>query len=342
MMEVAGSARSFRHINVFPYAPHLAFWQAHYAGLGFGTFCVGSGGGKTLGTAGNIALMDRIQPNAIIGMPTFVYHLLTEAAALGKCWKQLKIICLGGEKVPAVLRKKLQELVETLGSPAVKVVSMYGFTEAKMAFPECPSYSGTDATGFHLSPDMGIVEIVDPETGQPVPNGTPGEIVYTPIDARGTVVLRYRTGDLLDGGLTWETCPQCGRTVPRLLGNIRRVSEIRCMKIDKLKGTMVDFNHLEQILDDQEGLQAWQIELRKAHDDPLECDVVIVHATPLPGVVEESLRHHITEKMQSTLEISPNAVLFHDLEEMRDRLGVGRLLKEEKIIDRRASALISA
>lgn len=339
IMEVGGSARDFRHVNLFPYAPHLAFWQTHYAGLGFGTFCIGTGGGKTLGTAGNIALIEKIKPNVIIGMPTFMYHLLTEAAAMGKCWKQLKIVSLGGEKVPPGLRKKLQDIVESLGSPAVKVISIYGFTEAKMAFAECPSFDGTVPTGFHLSPDLGLVEIVDPETGMRVPDGQPGEIVYTPLDDRGTVVLRYRTGDLIDGGLTWEPCPQCGRSLPRLTGAIRRVSEIRRLHMDKLKGTLVDFNALEQILDDEEGLRAWQIELRKDHDDPLECDVVLVHATAMPGVPEETLRRRIQNKLKQTLEISPDDILFHDMEQMREKLGVGRLLKEERITDKRVPNL---
>ena len=42
------SQRDFKHMNLFPYAPHLAFWLAHHAGLGFGTFMLSTGGGKTL------------------------------------------------------------------------------------------------------------------------------------------------------------------------------------------------------------------------------------------------------------------------------------------------------
>ena len=83
----------------------------------------------------------------------------------------------------------------------------YGFTEAKMAWPECPYPEGAESAGFHLYPDFGIIEIVDPKTGEPVGEGQPGEIVFTPLDARGTVVLRYRTGDLIDGGLVYEPCP---------------------------------------------------------------------------------------------------------------------------------------
>ena len=86
------------------------------------------------------------------------------------------------------------------------------------------------------------------------------------------MVVRYRTGDHLDGGLSCEPCTYCGRTVPRLVGNISRVSEIRRLDFAKLKGTLVDFNGLEHALDDLDGLGPWQIELRKHNDDPFECD----------------------------------------------------------------------
>jgi len=58
--------------------------QGIKASLGFGTFMVSSGGGKTLGTLGNIYLIEKIQPDILIGMPTFVYHPLREAVEMGK------------------------------------------------------------------------------------------------------------------------------------------------------------------------------------------------------------------------------------------------------------------
>lgn len=335
VMQCGKSQRDYRHVNVFPYAPHLAFWQAHYAGIGFNTFMVSSGGGKTLGTAGNITLIDKIQPDIIIGMPTFIYHLLHEAAAEGHRWPSLKMLVLGGEKVAEGLRARLHQLAAAIGANEIDVLSTYGFTEAKMAFPECPTASGVGVSGYHLYPDMGMIELVDPKTGQPVPEGHPGEIVFTPLDARGTVVLRYRTGDIAQGGLTWEPCPNCGRTCPRLLGPISRVSEVRELNLDKIKGTLVDFNLLEHLLDDQKGVAAWQIELRKRNDDPLEIDEVVLHITPDHGVSSTDLARVVRRRFTEATEISPNDIVFHDLKAMRDRLGIGRLLKEEKLVDLR-------
>lgn len=336
LMECGRSQKDFRHLNAFPFAPHLAFWQAHHAGLSFGTFMVSTGGGKAMGTDGNLRLIDRIQPDVLIGMPTFLYHLLREGLEQGRHWPNLKRLVLGGEKVASGLRARLARLARDLGARDTHIISTYGFTEAKMAFPECPA--GTEASGFHLSPDLALIELVEPRTGRPVGAGEPGEIVFTPLDARGTVVLRYRTGDIAEGGLSWERCPHCGRLGPRLLGPISRVSEVRELHLDKIKGTLVNFNLLEHLLDDQKGVAAWQIELRKRDDDPLEVDELILHVAPENGVNVEDLQHRVARRVAEATEVSPNAVEFHDLPNLRARLGVGTLLKEAKLLDRRPTA----
>jgi phenylacetate-CoA ligase len=337
LMECGRSEKGFRHVNMFPYAPHLGFWQAHYASLGFGTFMVSSGGGKTIGTAGNIALIDRVMPDILIGVPTFVYHLLREAVEMGKHWPQLKRVVLGGEKVAQGMRAHLRDLCQELGA-SVHVVGTYGFTEAKMAFPECCSSTGITPTGYHLSPDLGIVEVIDPKTGKAMPPGQPGEIVFTPLDSRGTVVLRYRTGDMAEGGMVWGECPHCGRRGPRLLGPISRVSEVKSLSLDKVKGTLVDFNMLEHLLDDQKGIAAWQLELTKHNNDPHELDELILHLAPEPGVTRAEAERMVKHRFHQVTELMPNELRFHSMETLRDMLGVGRLLKEEKVVDRRSKA----
>ncbi|HUF62375.1 MAG TPA: AMP-binding protein [Verrucomicrobiales bacterium] len=336
LMEICRTTAEFRIVNAFPFAPHLAFWQAHYAGLGGGRFVLSTGGGKVMGTDGNIRLIDRLQADALIAMPTFLYHLLQHAASSGMRWPKLRVLVLGGEKVPQGMRRKLRALCAELGAGAVEIVSTYGFTEGKMAWSECPVGEG-ETTGYHLYPDFAYVEIVDPKTGEPVPEGRPGEIVCTPLDARGTVVLRYRTGDLIDGGLVYDPCPACGRRCPRLIGNISRISDVRRLNLSKIKGVLVDFNALERVLDDTEGLGAWQIEVRKLNDDPLEIDRIVVHAVAMDGA-ESSLAERIRERLSEAAELTPNEILFHDWDAMRELQGVGRELKEKKVVDHRPKA----
>ncbi len=335
VMDVCGARPEFRMINAFPFAPHLAFWLTHYAGTEFGVLVTSTGGGKVMGTEGNLRLVRKLIPDVIIGVPTFVYHLLHQAANEGLRCENLKKIVLGGEKVSDGLRHKLRDLAREVGASDVDVLSTYGFTEAKMAFAECPYPHDQSPSGYHLYPDMAIVEIVDPKIGEPLPSGSPGEIVFTPLDARGSAVLRYRTGDFTDGGLTYEPCPHCGRSVPRITGKISRVSEIREMNLDKLKGTLVDFNQLEHILDDAPHVGAWQLELRKLNDDPHEVDEIILHVQKSDGTDDDELSHGLRDRMFNHTEIHPNRVEFHNIEEMRRLQGVGVVMKEQKVVDHR-------
>ena len=311
VMRVCGAEREMRMVNLFPFAPHLAFWLTHYAGTEFGVFVLGTGGGKVMGTEGNLRLIRKIRPDVLIGMPTFLYHLLTEALREGVELPNLRKLVLGGEKAPTGMRRKLRALAAQLGAPQVDVLRTYGFTEAKMAWAECPFHEDAGSAGYHVHPDLSLIEIVDPKTGEPRGEGEPGEIVFTPLNARGSVVLRYRTGDCIDGGLYYEPCPFCGREVPRLVGEISRNSEFRELRVDKLKGTLVDFNHLEHVLDNFEHLGTWQVELRKRHDDPLECDELILHAEKNDGFDAAALREMLNARFLTELELHPNRIEFH-------------------------------
>ncbi len=69
------------------------------------------------------------------------------------------------------------------------------------------------ADGLHVNEDHFLVEAVDPETGVPVPDGTPGELVFTTVTREALPLLRYRTGDI--ASLRRGTCA-CGRTLVRM------------------------------------------------------------------------------------------------------------------------------
>lgn len=320
VMQICGAQPDFRLLNMFPYAPHLAFWFTHYAATAYGLFCVGTGGGKVMGTEGNLRLMQKIKPDVLIGMPTFLYHVLQQAAESGLQCLTLKKLVLGGEKAADGIRRKLRQLAARLGSPNVQVLATYGFTEAKMAWAECPCEEDQTPSGYHLYPDLGLFEVIEPRTGEVVPSGTPGELVFTPLEARGSVVLRYRTGDYLDGGLVYEPCPYCKRTMPRLYGKISRSSEVRSMQLDKLKGTLVDFNQLEHVLDDAPNVGSWQLELRKFNDDPMELDELVLHVHKATEVADEKLRRELNNRFLERTEVQPNRIVFHDADEIRSLL----------------------
>ena len=339
IIQLGGAKKEDKILNMFPYAPHLAYWLAHYACMSMNLFCLSTGGGKVMGTEGNIRMLTKIKPNIVVGMPTFVYHVLKQAVEEGSTCSSIKTLVLGGEKVVDGTRRKLSALAEKLGSPHVKVIATYGFTEAKMAWAEAPATPGEPSSGYHLDPNLGIVEIIDPKTEEVLGPETPGEIVFTPLNARGSVVMRYRTGDFISEGLTYSKCPYSNSMVPRLVGKISRTSEFKSMQLKKLKGTIVNFNEMDHILDDLEGIGTWQVELKKVNNDPLELDELVLHLVKDGRTSRELIEHRIYESFQEILEVSPNAIYFHEVGEMRKRQKVGDVLKEEKFLDNRPTSV---
>jgi len=342
IVEMGGVQPDERMVNMFPFAPHLAFWYMYYSGIDRNVFALATGGGKVMGTEGNLRAVVKLKPQVLVAMPTFLYHVLQQAVDQKLRLEGIRLLVLGGDKVPDGTRRKLGALCAEVGSPGVRIMSTYGFTEAKLAWTECPIVPGTPPPGYHLYADQGIIEIINPETGEVVPDGTGGEIVWTPLDQRGTVVLRYRTGDQCEHGITWEPCPCCGRRMPRLVGKISRVSDVHALRFQKVKGTIVDFNELERALDDLPGVGAWQIELRKAHDNPLDLDELNVHVTPAGSGSPNTLDHAVRSLLHAHFELSPNRVVLHTAEEMRVLQKVGVALKEQKIVDNRPKADVSA
>ncbi|MBL8862180.1 MAG: AMP-binding protein [Planctomycetes bacterium] len=323
-----------RIVNMFPFAPHLAFWQTAMAGLETGRMMLSTGGGKVMGTAGNLRLAERLQPHVLIGTPGFVYHLLREGAERGTRLDAVNLVILGAEKVTPGMKHKMAEALARMGSKQVVISGTYGFTEARMAFSECPADPAV-SPGYHIYPDLGVFEVVEPETGRVLGEGQTGELVYTPIDGRGTIVCRYRTGDLAVGGVTWEPCPACGRTVPRIAGELRRVSDQRAMNLTKIKGTLVDLSSLGSVISNLPEVEEWQVVLQKKDDDPHELDELVVRVSTRPGTDRAPFEKKLREELMVGVEVAPNGVEFKTTPEMLEVLGMETEMKEKRFLDRR-------
>lgn len=117
---------------------------------------------------------------------------------------QLKTICIGAEPHSEEQRLRIEQLL------GVKAYNCFGMSEMNgpgVAF-EC-----TEQNGLHIWEDYVIVEIVDPETLQPLPDGEVGELVLTTINREAMPLIRYRTRDLTS--IIQGEC-KCGRTHRRI------------------------------------------------------------------------------------------------------------------------------
>ena len=145
------------------------------------------------------------------------------AAYLGETMKEMG---LSPEEIPlkagifgaeAWSEEMRHDIEKTLG---IKAYDIYGLTELSgpgVAF-ECCAQSG-----MHINEDHFLAEIIDPNTGEPLPDGTKGELVFTSLDKKAFPLLRYRTRDVCM--LTREKCP-CGRTHVKMAKPMGRTDDM--------------------------------------------------------------------------------------------------------------------
>jgi phenylacetate-coenzyme A ligase PaaK-like adenylate-forming protein len=325
-----------RTVSLFPYAPHLAFWQVAYCGMGTGTLTLNTGGGRVMPTEKLIGAIETLKATCVVGMPGFFYHLLRRAVAEGRDFSSVRTIALGGENVPPGLKRKIVDTMQLVGAKDVRVASVLGFTESRMCWTEC---AHGERTGFHTYPDLSIFEIIDPKDGRLLGEGETGELVYTGLDGRGSAVLRYRTGDVVEGGLVEsEPCPGCKRRVPRIMSNLQRVSNVKSLEIGKIKGTLVNMNTLSEMFSGDPEIEEWQLEIRKKNDDPFDVDEVVLRCALKGREDPEGFKRRIQEEIYARSEVHVNEVRIEPLADVLRRIGMETLTKEERIVDRRKRA----
>lgn len=324
---VAGFSSDNVGLNAFPYSPHLGFWLAYYGLLEAGLTSLATGGGKVMGTQKIMDSMERLKVNVVTMIPGYCYHLLRQAVQQGRDFSNLKYIVFGAERVSPAFREKVKELLTQVKAKEVQILATYASTEAKTAWIQCAEH-----TGYHLYPDLEFIELVDTD-GKRVNEGEGGEIVYTALDWRGTVVVRYRTGDMAQG-IEYDPCPSCGRTVPRILPDIQRKSDVKEFHLTKIKGELVNLNNVFPLMSGVKGLDEWQLVIRKRNNDAFDLDELVVRASAKSGTPFAQLEDEIKKKMHAEMQVSVQ-VEPQTTEQLIDTLGMETELKEKRILDQR-------
>lgn len=327
LFDVSGIARENVGLNAFPYSPHLGFWLAYYGLLEAGLTALATGGGKIMGTQKIMDAIERLKVNVVAIIPGYGYHLLREAIKQKKDFSNLKYVIFGAERVSPAFREKFKELLVEVGAREVQILATYASTEAKTAWLQC-----AETTGYHLYPDLEFIELVDPD-GRRVRDGEPGEVVYSALDWRGTLVMRYRTGDLAQG-IEYGTCPNCKRTVPRILPDIQRSSDVKEFHLTKIKGELVNLNNVFPLMSSIRAVDEWQLELRKRNNDPHDLDELILHVSEKPGQNFNDLKTEVEKKMHAEMQVSVQ-VQQKTTEQLIQQLGMETELKEKRILDSR-------
>ena len=194
--------------------------------------------------------------------PSYAAYLgecVTERGLRGKI--HLKAGIFGAEAWSEEMRRDIENKL------GLKAYDIYGLTELSgpgVAF-EC-----SEQAGMHINEDHFIAEIIDPETCEPLPYGTQGELVFTSLTKKGFPMLRYRTRDICV--LNAEPC-RCGRTHIRMSKPMGRSDDMLIVK-----GVNVFPSQIETVLIEQGYAANYQIIVDRVNNsDTLE---VLVEMTP--------------------------------------------------------------
>lgn len=324
-----------RAMNIFPGAPHLAFFAPILAKTSIGTSSFDTFGGSVIPTDRQISIFAQGGFSSLTAVPSYLVHWLRRAAALqqegviGKL-ESFKRAVVGAEPMSESLREDIRSLALGLGAhPKFRIYQSLGMTEMKWFALECAENSG-----IHLNPRFYFWELLDPNTREPVKEGEPGVLVFSQIGWRGTALVRYWTGDLIKGGLSWSRCQCCGYTFPRVYPPICRAEK----DFTKIKGTRVDLSNLIESIRDTPGVRNFQVSIESENgQEQYTRDVLAVHVVAETGRDRSALEAKIAERVKFYTEVTPDRVVFEENEpEFEKRLFAKNGIKAEYVVERRA------
>lgn len=251
--------------------------------------------------------------------PSYAMYLAEAIKEAGvKDQLKLKAGIFGAEPWTEDMRKKIEE---GLG---IKAFDVYGLTEIcgpGVAF-EC-----NEQGGMHINEDHFIPEIIDPETGEVLPEGSFGELVFTTITKEGMPMIRYRTRDLCS--LNYETC-SCGRTLVRMMKPKGRSDDMLI-----IRGVNVFPSQIEEVLLSMGGITPnYQIVVDRVNNtDTLDVNVEMTEEIFNDDIKSiEKIEKTIEAKLRTTLGIGADVHLVNPKSIVRSEGKAKRVIDNRKLV----------
>ena len=255
-----------------------------------------------------VQVLKDLQAEAYLGTPSFLATLADRAVEMGLDPLKdlnLQVAFVAAEMLPESLRADLEARLGML------IRQSYGTADVG-----CLSYECRHLGGMHLAQDC-VVEVVDPETGKPVDEGVPGEVVATVFN-KSYPLIRFGTGDL--SALTYEPC-ECGRTAPKLTRIMGRVDQMT-----KVKGMFVHPSGVQQIGAKFPEIAACRLVVERAENKDvmtLACELADESAR------SQELKARIQDSLKEVLRVS-GRVAFAPKGSLPDD---GKLIEDKRVWD---------
>jgi phenylacetate-CoA ligase len=284
--------------NAYGYGLFTGGLGAHYGAEALGATVIPISGGNT---ERQLMVLADFGVTAICCTPSYFIHLIEKAKEAKVGFGKLRIGVFGAEPWSDSMREYIQ------AEAGIRAHDIYGLSEiiGPGVGIEC-----IHRDGLHVFEDHFYPEIIDPETGKVLPDGSEGELVLTTLSKEAMPMIRYRTRDITS--LTAEPCP-CGRTLRR----IRRIGR-RSDDMFIIRGVNVFPSQVETALLRVEGtLPHYQIILTRDRGlDEMEVQVEVTAEVfsdeirglqVLQGKLETAIEHVLGIRVKVTL-VAPRTI----------------------------------
>lgn len=304
-----------------------------HVSYGYGLFTGGlgaDGGAKRIGattvpvSSGNtqrqVTILKDFGSTILCCTPSYALHIAEVLYANGYTKDDIKLKAgiFGAEPWTNEMRRKIEEL---LGLTAYDI---YGLTEIigpGVAF-ECK-----EQTGMHVNEDHFIVEVIDPDTGEVLPEGTQGELVFTCITKEAFPILRYRTRDI--GVITRGKC-SCGRTLVKMTKPRGRTDDMLI-----IRGVNVFPSQIETVLLEKGYTANYQIVVDRANNfDSIEVQVEIsneIFSDTVRGLAERA--KELSDALKTLLGVTAKVTLLEPNSIPRSEGKAVRVIDKRKLLD---------
>jgi phenylacetate-CoA ligase len=288
--EIAGITKKDR-IQI---TPGYGLWTA---GIGFQAGCEKLGAMAIPMGPGNtekqLQMMIDLESTVICATSSYALLLAEEINKRGLKDKiKLKKGVIGSERWSEAKRKYIGEAL------GIELYDIYGLTEiyGPGIGINCPG-----EYGMHIFDDYLYTEIIDPQTGEVLPDGEEGEIVITTLVKEGAPLIRFRTHDL--SRILPGEC-RCGRTYPRL-----DIIKGRSDDMFKVHGVNMFPSQVEEVLGMVDGVSS-EYKIDIAHDDARNRDIIMITAEAEGRVDFAATGEKIAQLFKSRLSVTPKVAVI--------------------------------
>lgn len=289
-------------------------------GLGFhdgveelGAGVIPTGGGNT---TRQLDMLRDLDSDAISCTPSYCLYLAEAAEDRKMDIAELPFsrAIIGAEPFTDPMR---EEIEKDLG---VKAIDIYGLSE--LVGPGVSVECDHAQDGLHVWEDHFYPEIVDPDTGEPLPEGEEGELVLTNLTAEALPAIRYRTGDITS--LTTEEC-DCGRTMVRMDNVTGRVDDLLIVR-----GVNVYASQIEAVMLDVDDVAPYyRIDLHR--EGQLDTMHITAERHGDADRTAEELADRIRDRLEAVLDVTPDEIDVVEPNEV-ERSEVGKV---QRVFDHR-------